>query len=350
MLVGRPALTLRLPKQGGATPNMFHLSKLASIKKLVPAAATAVALATAVAVPASAITQSGPLYVHDATSQFAIEGYESGAGNGVNAVSGTGYGVYAVTNSTNKAAVYAIATNSGGIGITARGNTTGTYSIGITGVEGVTSNAAGFGVAGVGSGAGASAVVGISDGGMALRGAAGGSTGIGAYLETDGSATPLLVHSDTHAGYIARIDPYGDLNLAGHLTQNMTSAIVIRGSGAPHVSYGAQTAQPAIEDSGEGRIVGGAGFVAIDAALAATLDPRSEYHVFLQPEGDSRGLYVTAKTLRGFYVRESMGGRSTLAFSYRILGRPVSATQQRLPIYIEEPVRVPNRLVTPKLR
>jgi hypothetical protein len=46
-----------------------------------------------------------------------------------------------------------------------------------------------------------------------------------------------------------------------------------------------------------------------------------DYRVFLTPEGDCRGLFVRRKTAANFEVRELMGGKSDVAFSYRIVGR-----------------------------
>jgi hypothetical protein len=77
--------------------------------------------------------------------------------------------------------------------------------------------------------------------------------------------------------------------------------------------------------------------VAIDPALASSLDARFGYTVLLTPEGDCRGLYVASKSSQGFVVRELMGGRSSIAFGYRIVGRPASASGRRLPAYAQAP-------------
>jgi hypothetical protein len=55
--------------------------------------------------------------------------------------------------------------------------------------------------------------------------------------------------------------------------------------------------------------------------------------VFITPEGDSRGVYVTAKTSLGFTVRENQGGQSTLAFSYRIVAKPYGEHPARLQMF-----------------
>lgn len=46
-----------------------------------------------------------------------------------------------------------------------------------------------------------------------------------------------------------------------------------------------------------------------------------EYHVFLTPEGDCRGLYVQSKRGKVFEVREMQSGTSNVKFSYRIVGK-----------------------------
>ena len=55
---------------------------------------------------------------------------------------------------------------------------------------------------------------------------------------------------------------------------------------------------------------------------------RGDYKVFLTPEGDCRGLYVR-KSAASFEVRELAGGTSSVAFSYRIVGRRKDIRNQR---------------------
>ena len=43
--------------------------------------------------------------------------------------------------------------------------------------------------------------------------------------------------------------------------------------------------------------------------------------MFITPNGDGEGLYVTNKTPRGFEVHELHGGHSNIAFDYRIMVR-----------------------------
>jgi hypothetical protein len=88
------------------------------------------------------------------------------------------------------------------------------------------------------------------------------------------------------------------------------------------MAYGSRTASPEIEDVGEGELTNGRGDVALDPALADSIDMRRPYQVFVTPEGECNGLYVARKSPAGFVVREQQGGRSTLAFEYRIVGKP----------------------------
>ena len=104
-----------------------------------------------------------------------------------------------------------------------------------------------------------------------------------------------------------------------------------RTRGERDVSYAAQTSFPTIEDVGEGRLAGGQARIPIDAALARAIEQGS-YVVFVTPEGESRGLYVTDKTPSGFTVVENESGHSNIAFGYRIVAKPYGVTAARLPV------------------
>lgn len=101
-------------------------------------------------------------------------------------------------------------------------------------------------------------------------------------------------------------------------------------AGADVASYGARFASPTLEDYGQGTMRDGVGHVALDATFASTIDARS-YLVFVTPHGDSHGVYTTALTPKGFDVRENERGRSSLAFDYRIVGRPLDVAAGHLP-------------------
>jgi hypothetical protein len=87
-----------------------------------------------------------------------------------------------------------------------------------------------------------------------------------------------------------------------------------------------------MDDFGEAQLVSGRAVVRLSADFANVVDQKANYLVFITPEGDSRGLYVTDKTRAGFTVRENEGGRATLAFSYRIVAKPFGVDKPRLPM------------------
>jgi hypothetical protein len=126
------------------------------------------------------------------------------------------------------------------------------------------------------------------------------------------------------------VDDSGNIVARSLVTSKGSYARTTGSSGTARMVYAAHTTSPITEDFGEGQLVNGRGYVRLDPALADVIDNRNAYHVFLTPEGDSKGLYVTEKTPAGFVVRESSGGRSTLSFEYRILAKPVDENGVRL--------------------
>jgi hypothetical protein len=74
------------------------------------------------------------------------------------------------------------------------------------------------------------------------------------------------------------------------------------------------------EDFGSATLKNGRAVVNLDADFAKVIK-RGDYRVFVIPEGDCRGLYVRRKSAKSFEVGELTGGKSSVAFSYRIVGR-----------------------------
>jgi hypothetical protein len=145
------------------------------------------------------------------------------------------------------------------------------------------------------------------------------------------------------------IDAHGAMQVAQGVTSELNFAILgtgeyiknglcVAGCGSSATSarrvrtYSPQSSQPMIEDNGEAQLVNGAAYVRVDPGFANVVDQRSNYSVSITPEGNSNGLFVTQKTLNGFAVRENNGGRSTLAFEYRIVAKPFGSTAKRLPM------------------
>jgi hypothetical protein len=141
----------------------------------------------------------------------------------------------------------------------------------------------------------------------------------------------LITASNNVSGSAAfSVDNSGNVNAKSLTTTKGSYARTTGTSGTARTLYAPHTTAPVTEDFGEGQLVNGRGYVRLDPALADVIDGRSTYYVFITPEGDSDGLYVTQKSLAGFTVRESRGGHSTLAFQYRILAKPVDEDGKRL--------------------
>jgi hypothetical protein len=132
------------------------------------------------------------------------------------------------------------------------------------------------------------------------------------------------------------LDHNGDLRISGRIftSGSCGSGCAIGRDGSTHrvSSYAPTQTVPSIDDFGEAQLVGGHAYVKMSADFANVVDQHANYLVFITPEGDSRGLYVTDKTRTGFIVRENQGGTSTLAFSYRIVAKPFGVDKPRLPM------------------
>lgn len=101
---------------------------------------------------------------------------------------------------------------------------------------------------------------------------------------------------------------------------------------------------PSIEDDGEAQLVDGDARVEISPDFANVIDKHAGYLVFITPEGDTNGLYVERKDAAGFEVRENRGGRSSVAFEYRIVARPFGDPGSRLPMVVTGmPLRSPQK-------
>jgi hypothetical protein len=85
--------------------------------------------------------------------------------------------------------------------------------------------------------------------------------------------------------------------------------------------YAMESPENWFEDFGSGHLTDGAATIEIDPTFAQTVSLDAGYHVFLTPNGDCDVLYVTAKTATGFAVREAKGGKSNVAFDYRIVAK-----------------------------
>jgi len=136
-----------------------------------------------------------------------------------------------------------------------------------------------------------------------------------ANFDDTGNSWPLNIYSD-----------YSQTNCTIDSSSNLTCDGTISGSNVTAdqhriETFAVQSAENWIEDFGTAQLSSGSARVTIDPTFAATVNTGVDYHVFLTPRGDSEGLYIADQSSGSFEVRESRGGKSTLAFDYRIVAK-----------------------------
>lgn len=127
-------------------------------------------------------------------------------------------------------------------------------------------------------------------------------------------STGYMFAVDNGDGAGCNIDPEGDLSCTGS-----KNAVVAVDGGKHQVALAAiESPKNWFEDFGSAQLVGGVATVRFDPRFMQTVNSGVEYHVFLTPNGDCKGLYVNQKTATDFEVRELGNGSSNVKFDYRI--------------------------------
>ncbi len=252
--------------------------------------------------------------------------FQAATGYGVSASTSSGTAVYASTSGTGDGVEgYNSSTAATEAGVLGVANTTsvtyGTYNIyaGVWGDSGTSSTTV--------APAWAIGVLGTADDGHAgvfLNNSTGWSTLYVSNGSTGGTGlfkTLMASSSDGACGIGS-----GSLSCTGQI-----KSLVSAGNGARTVeTYAVQSPENWMEDFGSGQLEKGVAVVRIDPAFAETVTGDASYHVFLTPNGDSKGLYVISKTPTTFEVRESGGGTSSLSFDFRIVAKRRGFETQRL--------------------
>ncbi len=215
------------------------------------------------------------------------------------------------------------------------------------GVWGYSASPAGFGVYGEhvsGSSSavlfnGASGVWGDSSGGNGVSGSsdsAYGVVGVTADVNANNFAGGIFINDTSTAGQ-AILYAY-DPNTGALCTATTSGAISCNGELGVAVDVGpSKVGLSAIEgpeswfeDAGSARLSKGEAVVSLEPIFGQTVNTNVEYHVFLTPNGDCKGLYVEQKSATSFVVRELGGGTSNIAFDYRIMAKRKGYEQVRL--------------------
>jgi hypothetical protein len=249
----------------------------------------------------------------------------SGVAGYADATSGNTNGVYGQAASTSGEGVSgnAIATTGGGNGVYGSTFTTG-FGAGVSGAAWATTGTA-FGVFGQTASSDGQGVFGHAS---ATSGSPAGVVGFvespnavaGQFVAHSGSGLILQGLSGSATTQVFTVDASGNLDISGNLTvSGSKSARVKLQDGRDVALYAVESPENWFEDFGTANLQAGAAQVSLDAGFLQTVDTTSNYHVFLTPKGDCRGLYVASTSATGFVVRELGSGSSSIAFDYRIV-------------------------------
>jgi hypothetical protein len=260
----------------------------------------------------------------------------SSSGNGVYGTSSSGSGVYGYSTATakqNNGGVYGLSPSGYGVnGQSPSGyGVYGQSSSGIAGIFGATS---GWGVDSYSK----SGISGYFEGdqtGLATLEAVSDASGgypFAALNDSDSAAPPSMFY----------VDPSGDGFFSGYVTATAYKTAQRQRNGAQVGAFSPESTQATIEDTGTSRLLNGEGTVRFDQAFASAIDPSRGYQIFLTPNGDTRGLYVSAKYEGGFIVRENEHGRSSVYFDYRVVAHPYGTSDARLPQLNLKPPSIPH--------
>ena len=152
--------------------------------------------------------------------------------------------------------------------------------------------------------------------------------GIGVYGETGAT--------DGYAGLFR-----GNLFVSGRIDAGTKDAIVPFPDGSQRVLHCMESPEHWFEDFGAAKLKSGRAVVKLDTDFAKVIK-RGDYHVFLTPKGDCRGLCVSRQGGASFEVRELQGSKSSVAFSYRIVGRRKDIKEHRRFAKIDTPLPMPS--------
>jgi hypothetical protein len=147
----------------------------------------------------------------------------------------------------------------------------------------------------------------------------------GNYEDTN-DTWPVLFVFGGYYEQACSFDVSGNLTCTGKIGE----AAPVDGGSRKVALNSVQSPEAWFEDAGSGQLSGGQAVVNIESVFGQTINTGVEYHVFLTPNGDCKGLYVAEKSATSFVVRELGGGTSSIAFDYRIMAKRKNFENVRL--------------------
>ncbi|HTZ96168.1 MAG TPA: hypothetical protein VMB18_07210 [Terriglobales bacterium] len=141
------------------------------------------------------------------------------------------------------------------------------------------------------------------------------------------------------AGSINGSSPYGacevDIYGSFYCTGSKSAVVPVDGGSRKVALYAVEAPENWFEDFGSGQLSNGSARIDLDPTFAQTVNTDLDYHVFLTPNGDCKGLYVSQKSPTAFEVHELGGGASSVAFDYRVVAKRKNYETVRLADFTE---------------
>jgi hypothetical protein len=269
----------------------------------------------------------------EAGSTYGVTGTSSSTdGVGVRgratASSGDTSGVFGVSSSSNGVGTAGQATAESGATYGVLGTASSTSGVGISGYSGTEYSSIGNAMVGTPAGVWGDSGTNGTQGVLATAGA---GEALAAYNSSTNVATMFVENQTTNTNTVvfatfSGSGGYCDAFTNGNLTCSGSvggHAILPNAAGGSRdvALYAVQAAENWFEDTGSGQLHNGVAIVALDADYAQTVNTGMPYQVFLTPDGDCKGLYVSQKSATSFEVHELGGGSSSISFDYRIMAR-----------------------------
>ena len=244
--------------------------------------------------------------------------------------SGTNYGVYGYSSTSGDArGVYGYASSTGtGWNYGVYGYSSASSGVPI-GVRGSVNDADGYGILGSNGDASGTGIVAIGNnlsnfsyptngGGIAANGDL---IGVFGYGQNTGD--------DVWGGYFSAVNNSQFAYVGGQFSgtnykingTGSVSTIVKRNDGTRANMFCPEAPEILFQDYGVGKLVNGKAHIDLDPILTKNIVVNNSHplRVFIQLEGDCKGVYVTNKTQTGFDVVELQNGSSNVNFSWTIV-------------------------------
>ena len=129
--------------------------------------------------------------------------------------------------------------------------------------------------------------------------------------------------------YVAQYLGTTDFKILG---SGAVSTIVEDTTNTPRIMFAPEAPEVLFQDFGVGKLDNGIARIDIDPILAKNIfvDNSHPLKVFIQLEGDCKGVFVTDKSTTGFTVKELQNGQSNVSFSWQLVANRKDRSESNL--------------------